>query len=307
MWRWYAGSAFCIVYLRDVPPHLSPERRQDAIMKSEWFTRGWTLQELLAPQQQMTFFDQAWKPVGTREELSNQICRRTHIDPVYFGNLDQIKRASAATRLSWAAGRKLTRPEDIAHCLLGIMDIYMSPRYGSGQEEAFRMLQMKFTKKYRDQSIFAWKIPSKSQKEQREAGSGAALSNEHHGLFAPNPDAFAETGRFTPCKRSVWRHGWNITDQGLLSGHYYTFNAVPWVSAIKALKNDIDISVDAVDESGRVPRLRLRKINGVFYRINIDELSRDGRADLVGRSKMWGAYIIHVLPLSWKKRLDIAL
>lgn len=293
MWSWYAGSALCIVYLKDVSSHLSVEERQAAIMESEWFTRGWTLQELLAPKH-MTFYDQGWKPIGTRDELADQISRRTGIKPLYFGDLDKIKEASAATRLSWAAGRTLTRPEDVAHCLFGIMGVQVPPQYGNGKERAFRELQMKFTKEFPDQSIFAWEIPSEP-------------SNKYHGLFAPSPDAFATTGRFKSSQRSVWRWGWEVTDQWRLSGDYFTSHPVPWVGTIKAQLNDIAISIDAVDESGRVPRLRLQKRNGVYYRVNINKMSLNGRKDYIGRSMWWRLYIIHILPLSWKKHLNIAL
>ncbi|KAF2798694.1 HET-domain-containing protein [Melanomma pulvis-pyrius CBS 109.77] len=295
MWQWYAKSAFCIVYLPDVPSAPSMEARQEAAMKSVWFTRGWTLQELLAPHH-MTFFDRAWEPIGTRDELADRICRRTNIERRYFGNLYQIKQASAATRLSWAAGRTLTRPEDVAYCLVGIMGIYVSPRYGSGREEAFRALQMEFTKKYRDQSIFAWEIPT-------------ASPDDHYGLFAPSPDAFAKTGNFNPSKHSVWAHlDWQVTDQGLLAGTYMANHIIPWIGTIQTMMNEIAISVDAVDENGRVPRLQLRKSNGVFYRVNAHELSLNGRKDIIGRSKIWGIYTFCLLiPFSWQKKLNIIL
>lgn len=170
MWRWYAQSAFCIVYLADVPSTPGDER-QERFRKSKWFTRGWTLQELLAPQH-MIFFDQAWKPIGTRDELADEIHLRTGINRQFFGDLKMIQQASAATRLSWAAERKTTRPEDVAYCLVGIMGVYIFPRYGSGKKEAFRALQMEFFKKNRDESIFAWKLPG---------------LNEYHELFAPSP------------------------------------------------------------------------------------------------------------------------
>jgi hypothetical protein len=243
----------------------------------------------------MTFFDQAWRPIGTRDELASLICQRTGIEKQYFGNLYLIKRASAATRLSWAAGRTLTRPEDVAYCLVGIMGIYVSPRYGSGKEEAFRALQVEFTKKYRDQSIFAWKIPS-------------ALPDQHHGLFAPSPDAFATTGDIVPSRHSVFSSNWHITDQGLLLGSYCASHPVPWVCTVQTLLAEMDISIDAVDGAGRVPRLRLRKSDGVYYRVHTHELPLTGRSDTTGRSKAWGAYTFCLLlPFSWNKLMKIAL
>lgn len=295
MWKWYAKSALCVVYLPDVPSLLPEDERQEKIKNSEWFKRGWTLQELLAPEH-MTFFNQAWNPIGTRSELANLISEKTGIESQYFGNLNQIKQASAATRLSWAAGRRLTRPEDVAYCLVGIMGVYVTPRYGSGMEEAFRVLQIEFTKKNLDQSIFAWELGK------------SAKADEHYGLFAPSPDAFANTGKFQATKRSVWKYGWKITDQGLFSGVYHVSHVVPLVGKVKALKEDIAISIDAVDREGRVPRLQLRKRNGIFYRVNADKLSLDGRSDRAGRSMGWVHYKnFFLLPLSFDKQMNIAL
>ncbi|KAK3214017.1 hypothetical protein GRF29_28g1768088 [Pseudopithomyces chartarum] len=154
MWKWYTSSALCMVYLWDVESPSSAEQPRKAIGDSEWFTRGWTLQELLAPQQ-MRLYDREWRIIGTRHKLADRITRRTGIEPRFFGNIDLVKGASVARRLFWAAGRTTTKPKDIAYCLVGIMDVYMPPRYGSDKKEAFRVLQLEFTKKYRDQSIFA--------------------------------------------------------------------------------------------------------------------------------------------------------
>lgn len=131
----------------------------------------------------MRLYDKEWRIIGTRHKLADRITRRTGIEPRFFGNIDLVKGASVARRLFWAAGRTTTKPKDIAYCLVGIMDVYMPPRYGSGKKEAFRVLQLEFTKKYRDQSIFARTIPS-------------ATNDEHHGLLAPDSDTFKTTGNF---------------------------------------------------------------------------------------------------------------
>jgi hypothetical protein len=56
MFRWYQGASKCYVYLSDVQVPAEVTNAQDfritwveAFPKSRWFTRGWTLQELLAP------------------------------------------------------------------------------------------------------------------------------------------------------------------------------------------------------------------------------------------------------------------
>lgn len=83
---------------------------------------------------------------------------------------------------------------------------------------------------------------------------------------------------------------------------------IPWVSTMKTLINEIAISVDAVDRNGRVPRLRLWKSNGIFYRVNANELSLNGRIDIIGRSKFWGNLTFCLLiPFSWQKNVNIVL
>ena len=47
MFRWYRNAAKCYVYLADVSTTGQDLTAQ--LRKSRWFTRGWTLQELIAP------------------------------------------------------------------------------------------------------------------------------------------------------------------------------------------------------------------------------------------------------------------
>jgi hypothetical protein len=48
MFAWYKDSHVCYVYLADVED-MKKAKFKDSLRKSRWFTRGWTLQELLAP------------------------------------------------------------------------------------------------------------------------------------------------------------------------------------------------------------------------------------------------------------------
>ncbi|UNI24633.1 hypothetical protein JDV02_010366 [Purpureocillium takamizusanense] len=126
-----------------VPPGPSFER-------SRWFTRGWTLQELLAPRRRVIFLSQSWRRIGTRTSLASRISARTRIPvPVLLtGSWRQHRHSSysesssnAAARMSWAAGRATTRPEDAAYCLLGLFGIHMPLLYGEGGPRAFVRLQ----------------------------------------------------------------------------------------------------------------------------------------------------------------------
>lgn len=156
MYAWYKDSAICYVYLEDVFEE-SEDDKAGEFDKSRWFTRGWTLQELLAPSQ-LHFFDRDWKRLGTKSDLLSEISRITKID-LYALTGGDLSRLTVARRMSWIAERQTTRLEDMAYCLLGIFDINMPMLYGEGIK-AFIRLQEEIRKTTDDQSIFAWKDPT---------------------------------------------------------------------------------------------------------------------------------------------------
>ncbi|KAF5367949.1 hypothetical protein D9758_004517 [Tetrapyrgos nigripes] len=148
MYAYYEDAQVCHVYLEDA--------KHNALNfnKCRWFTRGWTLQELLAPSY-VVFLDQDWQMVGTRYSLADIISVITSIPASVFkdGNFDKF---SVAQKMSWAALRETTRPEDMAYCLLGIFRVSMSPIYGEGGARAFMRLQQEIINISDDRSIFAW-------------------------------------------------------------------------------------------------------------------------------------------------------
>src|ERR1700683_5073162 len=109
MYSWYKESQVCYAYLADIR---RGETLQDDLRGSNWFTRGWTLQELLAPSS-VVFFDTNWNDVGTKGSLVDIISEITGIDD--FVNFEG---ACVAKKMSWVAKRETTRVEDIAYCLL---------------------------------------------------------------------------------------------------------------------------------------------------------------------------------------------
>lgn len=178
MYKWYSDSAICYAYLADVSS--SNPDWINAFQQSKWFTRGWTLQELVAPSD-VHFYSKEWKFLGTRQGLSKYIAEITSIDPdllcegnpsIIHGMLGSF---SVARRMSWAAERRTTREEDMAYCLMGIFDINMPLLYGEGQR-AFLRLQQEIVKVCNDQSILAWQ--------------DSLLSETSTSLFAPHPGAF---------------------------------------------------------------------------------------------------------------------
>lgn len=139
MFKWYEHAEICITYLADVCGEEDPRIEGSHFRKCRWFTRGWTLQELLAPQRAV-FLDKQWKEIGNRENLQDIIRDITGIQSCFVNEqdsnvqlksaYDRISGASVAERMSWAAERQTTRKEDLAYCLLGIFDINMTMLYG---------------------------------------------------------------------------------------------------------------------------------------------------------------------------------
>ncbi|KAK5992162.1 Vegetative incompatibility protein HET-E-1 [Cladobotryum mycophilum] len=164
MYLWYYKAKICYAYLADVPSNSTFER-------SEWFKRGWTLQELLAPSE-IHFLNEDWKNLGTKKSLQEVISGCTRI-PVDILSGASLETASIAQRMSWASHRKTTRIEDRAYCLMGIFGVNMPLLYGEG-ERAFMRLQEEIMRVSNDHSLFAWKSP-----------------DIRGGLLATSPDAFS--------------------------------------------------------------------------------------------------------------------
>ncbi|KAI7500979.1 hypothetical protein KC367_g3241 [Hortaea werneckii] len=119
-----------------------------------WFTRGWTLQELIAPRE-VQFFGRDWNRLGSSHRLVETIAARTLIDADLLRGRKELKRYSVAQRMSWAADRVTFRIEDRAYSLLGLFDVNLPLLYGE-REKAFMRLQEEIIRRSNDQSIFAW-------------------------------------------------------------------------------------------------------------------------------------------------------
>lgn len=149
MFRWYRESAKCYVFLTDIPrPQSTPADLtswSSMVRAIRWFTRGWTLQELLAPKT-VDFFDRTGKPLGNKHSLQPIITDITGIPEEAITGAVPLDRFDVLQRFSWARRRVTKRPEDIAYCLLGIFDVTMNMRYGEGQLRALRRLHRKVMK-----------------------------------------------------------------------------------------------------------------------------------------------------------------
>ncbi|OJA17479.1 hypothetical protein AZE42_03913 [Rhizopogon vesiculosus] len=154
MFRWYRNSTICIIYLGETL--ILEDLRRD-----EWFIRGWTLQELLAPQK-IKFFNKEWKPLTDQEDDKEE-------DTPLMAVLEEVTGISETElqdfsptpqhidkRMTWAAQRRTTRAEDVAYSLMGIFDVSLQIAYGEGGERAFGRLIEALMHAGGDSSVLNW-------------------------------------------------------------------------------------------------------------------------------------------------------
>jgi hypothetical protein len=151
MFRWYQNATRCYVYLSDVSKRkrtldnmLGIITWKHAFSASRWFTRGWTLQELLAPRT-VEFFSQEWEKFGDRTSLNSLINKITGIPQEVLDGAS-LSQFDVGERLRWKGDRKTKLKEDMAYSLSGICDVDIAPVYGEGEEEAFRRLHYEIRK-----------------------------------------------------------------------------------------------------------------------------------------------------------------
>lgn len=206
MFRWYSDAAICYVYLSDFSSNCTPTLRENLYQADidrcmpqfgacRWFTRGWTLQELIAPTK-VAFFDRSWTFIGEKSTLVKQLSAVTKIDPLVLENCYDLSALSIAKRMSWAAKRKTKRIEDQAYCLLGILGINMTMLYGEG-EKAFARLQRELISVSADCSIFL---------------SRRTLPQ---GLLATSPVAFELCHDVVRCKDLELQYSYELTQRGM--------------------------------------------------------------------------------------------
>jgi hypothetical protein len=173
MFRWYQNAAMCYVYLVDVSivkqqhkygtqqgslkklfrqgklwPHrtgVSPKTVWEASFRnSRWFTRGWTLQELIAPPN-VEFFSLEGEYLGNKKSLTKLLHDITKIDVRAFQGIP-LSTFSIEERISWSENRETQREEDMVYSLLGIVGVCMIPIYSEGRNNAMDRLQRKIKK-----------------------------------------------------------------------------------------------------------------------------------------------------------------
>lgn len=231
MFQWYQDSDICLAYLVDVhEASASHGAGASQFSKSRWFTRGWTLQELIAPSS-VDFFNSDWMRIGTRDNLAADISAITRINLVYltmvpedmfpsdsyhlnfsprqlfaldrarkeFSRREPILSAPVAERMSWASSRETTKEEDMAYCLLGIFDVIIPLLYGEGGQ-AFQRLQMEILQHRFDPTLLAWNfvedrkpiMPVESASHGRWASTFRTLAGQQHPWYM-DPTAARES------------------------------------------------------------------------------------------------------------------
>ncbi|KPI39944.1 Vegetative incompatibility protein HET-E-1 [Cyphellophora attinorum] len=182
MYKWYRGSQICFAYLEDVPNQPSASWIETGLgsdfSRSTWWSRCWTLQELVAPQH-VFFYSKGWTWIGERKALAGDIWAITRIGYDMLVQEKSTEHYSVAQRMSWASRRASTRLEDQAYSLMAIFEINMPLLYGEGAK-AFLRLQEEIIKVSDDQTLFAWTNPE-------------AEDDEVHGLLASSPAMFLQS------------------------------------------------------------------------------------------------------------------
>jgi hypothetical protein len=159
MFRWYQASAACYALLSDVKVEPNKDVFDSSmaasagnslpladtvtqeLRSSRWFTRGWTLQELVAPSN-VHFYSREWTYLGSKKDkngFQDLISGITGITAVILDGLSSVEELSVAQRMQWASGRHTTRSEDLAYCLMGIFGVNMPLLYGEGMKSFARL------------------------------------------------------------------------------------------------------------------------------------------------------------------------
>jgi hypothetical protein len=184
MFAWYRSAAKCYVYLSDVPAQgftssvPSHETKTVDFQQSRWFTRGWTLQELIAPES-VDFFSVEGQRLGDKRSMVHELHSITGISvEVLLGR--PLHELSVEERMSWGRKRNTRRKEDAAYSLLGIFDVHMPLIYGEGQKKAFALSNEERTSSHQDAG----------SEEQGQGSTARKLSHKPFSTvpFAPDAD-----------------------------------------------------------------------------------------------------------------------
>ena len=204
MYAWYAASAVCYAFLHDVDDDCDPCEEGSSFSTSSWWTRGWTLQELIAPRCVM-FLSRDWSILGSKASMADVVTRITGIGADVLTHQKSLDDVSVACRMSWASKRRTTRVEDAAYSLMGIFGVNMPTIYGEGSD-AFIRLQEEILRRAPDQSLFVWgRCLTDINKLSTSQNSSRSLLRGHRDtlLLASSPADFASCGDIERDRKST--------------------------------------------------------------------------------------------------------
>ncbi|KAL5613737.1 hypothetical protein FOVSG1_002800 [Fusarium oxysporum f. sp. vasinfectum] len=237
MYKWYQKATVCYAYLQDVTTETSTITDVFHITefgRSRWFTRGWTLQELIAPQI-VELCSKEWTVIGTKKSLASSIESATGI-PITVLRGSHPSSYNVAERMSWASARTTTREEDLAYCLLGLFDVNMPLLYGEGAKSFIR-LQEQILRQEEDYSMFAWTLQQDNPIADSETSST--------GFLAWSPSQFS--------KNSLHAQASKHTQDQKMVDHGHAFPP-PSEPELDAEKQSIEYRVLHEKEYGRMFR-----------------------------------------------------
>ncbi|KAL3293825.1 HET-domain-containing protein [Colletotrichum asianum] len=175
MYAWYRNSAVCIAHIED----FHGDDIDQATATNRWFTRGWTLQELIAPKD-VIFYSGDWEEIGDKKKNSRRLEEITSIDRQVLLASRDLEDVSVAEKMKWISYRTTKKVEDMSYCMFGIFGINLPTIYGEGPN-AFRRLQEEIIRTLDDVTIFLWK----------EEGNPNPFA--HRGALARNSKEFRES------------------------------------------------------------------------------------------------------------------
>jgi archaellum biogenesis ATPase FlaH len=208
MFRWYQNATRCYVYLSDVSTTkrkldnmLTQFTWESAFRSSRWFTRGWTLQELLAPRI-VEFFSEEWDKLGDKMLLKSLIHKITSISCKALDGAP-LSQFSVNERLRWIEHRHTTRPEDKAYSLSGVVNVELAPCYGEGEDVAFKRLYDEIDKTKRCIQDLCGTDP-RNDKKRIEDTKGGLLKDSY--CWVLHNDSFRQWHE-DPQSRLLWIKG----------------------------------------------------------------------------------------------------
>lgn len=297
MYHWYEKAEVCYALLSDFDGTSMEEGT--ALAACRWFTRGWCLQELIAPKN-VEFFNSQWNFLGTRAQMAPLLSKITLIDLEVLVDNKVMEFFPVAHKMSWAARRETTREEDMAYCLLGIFDVNMPMLYGEGMK-AFERLQEEIIKSSNDLSIFSFQSESVQTGTQSPSGSDPPFRN----LLATSPRQFLGSEGLHQTRPNVqWSQAFTLTNKGL---HFPQTEL-----QIDARRGFYSIPLHCRTYDSNSASMYLRKVGaGLFARCNddrsvaLDNIS-DSSASGTIRTELEEVYVIRKVTPRILHQLDRA-